>query len=366
MDHSKYWVWLSAIPKVGARRCIKLLEHFKEPKGIWEASKDELLTLQFMNEETIYQVLNKRYRQEAEKHVENIIKQKISIVTIKSEVYPYYLKNIHDPPIVLYTNGGLNIDEKFVAVVGSRKASSYGLEVAQRISNELSGLGITVVSGMARGIDSSAHNGALKAEGRTIAILGCGPDIVYPSENKALMDRIRQSGAVISEYLPGTQPVPQNFPARNRIISGLSLGVVVVEAGIKSGSLITADFALEQGREVFAVPGNINSLNSKGTNRLIKDGAKIVTCIDDIIEELNVSVQKNSRSSGARKSIINFDSLEKDELGIVKQLEVEEMHIDRLAAMSGLSMHVINSTLIILEMKGIIEQIPGKIIRLRE
>ena len=368
MIHSKYWVWLSAIPKIGPRKCLQLLENFNSPDNVWHASKSELEKMQFLNEEAISHILNSKYKEVVYKHLENIEKHKIQIITINDDAYPFYLKNIHDPPVVLYVRGKLIKGEKFISVIGSRKATAYGLNIATTISSELARLGITVISGFARGIDSCAHNASLNVGGRTVAVLGCGPDIIYPSENKNLMDKIINSGAVVSEFVPGTPPLAQNFPARNRIISGASVGVVVVEAGEKSGTLITSYFALEQGREVFAVPGNITSLNSKGTNRLIKDGAKIVTCIEDILEELNVPLQTNNIYCNQKKALrkIDYERLESEEVDIVKQLEMEPLHIDLLAKKCGFSMHIINSILVLLEMKGIIEQLPGKVFRIKE
>lgn len=216
---------------------------------------------------------------------------------------------------------------------------------------------------MARGIDSKAHNGALAAEGRTIAVLGCGLDIVYPSENKELMKRISKSGAVISEYLPGTPPATFNFPARNRIISGISLGVVIIEANDKSGSLITANYALEQGKDVFAVPGNIDSTNSAGTNKLIRDGAKIVLELGDILDELKISHSVNN-SFYKNSAVINTSALDTDEKSIIRELEKGPVHIDTIARTCNLSIHSTGSLLVMLEMKGFVEQLPGKLYKL--
>jgi DNA processing protein len=264
--------------------------------------------------------------------------------------------------------GNIEKDEKFLAIVGSRRASSYGIRMAQTIATELSKYGITVVSGMARGVDSYAHRGAIDAGGRTIAVLGCGLDIVYPSENKKLMENIISSGACISEYLPGTTPIPGNFPARNRIISGISLGVIVIEAGERSGSLITANFALEQGREVFALPGNVNNYNSTGTNKLIKEGAKMVTGIDDILEEINISFTEEKVKdffSQRFKGGELLKGLDDDEKKVAECLKLEPLHIDVIARKTGLSIALINSILIMLELKGVVEQLPGKIFKLK-
>lgn len=282
-----YWVWLSSLPGIGSVRSQQLLELFGSPRNLWYAKKRELEKVHFLTGGMINQITGFPLKVLAEKHLETIHKYNIRVVRIIDESYPLLLKNIYDPPIVIYVRGILDADEKAIAVVGSRNATAYGNIIAGVLAGEITRQGITVVSGMAKGIDSSAHKGALKSGGKTIAVLGCGPDIVYPPENHQLMERIIHSGAIITEYVPGTPPIRGNFPARNRIISGISMGVAVVEANEKSGSLITAEFALEQGREVFAVPGNVNSGNSTGTNRLIRDGAKIVTDVKDIFEELN-------------------------------------------------------------------------------
>jgi DNA processing protein len=364
----KYWVWLSSIPKVGAIKRKQLLEHFKDPEKVWEASEIELARLPFMTRESIKNIFDKRYREEVDKYLESIEKHHINIITINDDKYPYYLKNIYDPPIALYVKGDFIKQEKNVAVVGSRNATSYGLDIAENIAFELSMRGITVVSGMARGVDTFAHKGALRAGGRTLAILGCGPDIVYPSENKKIADSIQKNGAIISEYLPGVQPLPGYFPARNRIISGLSYGVIIVEAGERSGSLITANLALEQGREVFAVPGNIGSRNSKGTNKLIKEGAKLVTTVDDIFEELNFFDEMNNEYNNNTNitKVKSFVGLDPEEMKMVECLQNEELHIDALAKQSGLSIQIVNSIMTLMELKGIVNQLPGKKFRLKD
>jgi len=364
-DEMKYWVWLSSLEKISAYNLNLLLKHFNSPYNLYITSEKELRQLTFITEAIIQQLIDKKLKDSTSRHLDNIAKNNIKIVTINDELYPYYLKNIYDPPAVLYYKGEIIENEKAISVVGSRKATSYGIETAEKLAYELACLGITVVSGMARGIDSSAHEGALKAGSRTIAVLGCGLDVVYPKENKNLMDSIISNGVVISEYLPGIMPLQRNFPARNRIISGISLGVVVVEAAANSGSLITAEFALEQGRDVFALPGNINRINSEGTNMLIKDGAKLVMGIDDIIDELTLY---NLREKNKLKSIndqIKFKGLDKEERRIVECLKLEPMYIDVLSGATGLNIKHINSVLTMLELKGIIEQLPGKMYKIR-
>lgn len=363
----KYWVWLSSIPGIGARKSARLIELFGEPEKIWFLPEEQLRKTTFLNETNIRQIVDKKHRSEAQRHMEMIFQKNISVITIKDESYPFYLKNIHDPPIALYIKGTLYKDEKSVAVVGARRATPYGLEIAEKLSFELARHGITVISGMARGIDSHAHNGTLKAGGRTIAVLGCGLDKPYPAENKLLMEKITEHGAVISEYVPGTPPLPGNFPARNRIISGLSHGVVVIEAGEKSGSLITADFALEQGRDVFAVPGNVGNSSSKGSNRLIKEGAKLVTCAKDILEELNIPNLCSSKQDSSDRDIKMqkvYEKLNENEKIIWSCLEAEALHIDLIAKKSGLSIQAVNSILVMMELKGLVEPLPGKLFKL--
>lgn len=357
-EKMKYWVWLSSLVKIPPRKRFELLEHFKDPEHIWYAQVNELLDLVFLEKHYIGHLSDIQARKDVERHMDRIIASDMEMITIKDSNYPENLKNIYDPPLVLYTKGSLISNEPQLAVIGSRRASRYGLEMAEKISACLSKAGLTITSGMARGIDSKAHIGALDAGGRTIAILGCGVDIAYPAENRDLMKRISSSGTVISEYLPGTPPIANNFPARNRIISGMSMGILIVEASEKSGSLITANFALEQGREVFAIPGNIDSRNSTGTNRLIRDGAKIVLDISDILDELNISYIADNRFYKNKR--INTRELDIDERNVLKKLQNEPMHIDKIAVVCGMNVNVLSSILVMLELKGLVEQLPGK------
>ncbi|KNY28390.1 DNA-processing protein DprA [Pseudobacteroides cellulosolvens] len=363
-----YWVWLNSIPGFGPVKCSKLINFFEHPKNIWHASEAELNKATFLNRQAIKSLMDGKFREDAYKHLKVAKDQKIDIITIRDEKYPYYLKNIYDPPIILYVRGNILKNEKCIAVVGARRATYYGIKMAESLSYTLAGVGLTVVSGMARGIDTNAHKGA-KETGRTIGVLGCGADIAYPPENRGLISEVTQKGAVISEYPPGTPPVPSNFPARNRIISGMSIGVVVIEAGERSGSLITAEFALEQGREVFAVPGNISSMNSKGTNKLIKDGAKIVTSVEDILEELinyGITDSGDTKHSYRTYDEALFKGLNSEERKLVECLKLEPLHIDELTKKSGFSIKVVGSLLVMLELKGVVEQIPGKIFRIKD
>jgi DNA processing protein len=293
-DDLKYWVWLSSLSSVPPAGRLKLIEIFGHPEMLWHVKAEHLAAVPFMTKSMFKQLQDESLRQKTQESMEKLQCCGIKALTIKDIDYPQKLKQIFDPPAVLYVRGRIEKEMVCVAVVGSRKATSYGLNVARELSRQLSEIGLTVVSGMARGIDSCAHKGSKDFKGGTIAVLGCGPDIAYPSENRYLMEQIVQKGAVISEYPPGTRPMPQNFPARNRIISGISEGVVIVEAGVNSGSLITANFALDQGREVFAVPGNIDSINSVGTNKLISEGAKLIASVHDIVSELNLNIGSNN------------------------------------------------------------------------
>ncbi|MBI5123880.1 MAG: DNA-protecting protein DprA [Candidatus Omnitrophica bacterium] len=294
----------------------------------------------------------------------------IRTILIKDAGYPGILKNIHNPPERLYVNGSLKKeDENALAIVGSRRASRYGLEMAEKIACDLAARGVTVVSGMARGIDSAAHRGAIKAKGRTIAVMGSGHNYIYPSENKGLYDEIVKHGAAITEFENNMAPLARNFPIRNRIISGLSLGVVVVEAARNSGALITADYALEQGREVFAVPGKISSITSRGTNELIKNGAKLVQEADDILEELNlreiepVTDEEKARIDdkiSRKASSYIYNSLNSEERSVYKVLYDEPLYIDDVAKESRLGLDKISKALLSLEIKKLIKELPGK------
>lgn len=364
VSNRKYWIWISSLAKISPRRKNRLLKHFGDPAMLWEAGESELRAAKFCTPAMISSLLDKAARDETDRLLERVCQCDADVVTIQDAGYPRALRYIADPPVVLYVRGKLEADALCVAVVGSRKASYYGLDVARKLSRELAAHGVTVVSGLARGVDAKSHWGALEGGGKTIAVLGCGVDIIYPPENRELMNRICGSGAVISEYLPGTEPVPYHFPARNRIISGLSQGVVIVEANEKSGSLITADFALEQGRDVFAVPGNINSANSTGTNRLIRDGAKIIANTGDILEELKI--KPNEDFSFYNKKRIPEMKLGVSEKSIAQRLLNGPAHIDTIARDCGISPQLTSSVLIMLELSGFVEQLPGKYFKLSE
>jgi DNA processing protein len=293
---------------------------------------------------------------EVEKQVDGLEKRGLSAVCYGDKAYPAALKEIPDAPVVLYTKGTYQPEDRYgIAVVGSRKYSPYGEVVTQKISGGLAAAGFTVISGMARGIDTFAHRSALASGGRTLAVLGSGLDIFYPAENRGLMEKIAESGCVISEFPLGTEPNRENFPRRNRLISGLSMGVLVVEAAEGSGSLITASIALEQNREVFAVPGNITSVTSAGTNMLIRQGARIVTKADDIIEELAPMLKGFIRSE-TRDQV----ELTEEEKGLCACMTREPQHIDVISREIRLPVQKILDILLSLELKGVVRQSDGK------
>jgi len=291
-------------------------------------------------------------------------------ITVDDAEYPQILKKIHSPPKALYINGSFKEEDDFaVAIVGSRRASRYGIEMSEKLGYDLALRGITVVSGMARGIDSAAHRGALTANGRTIAVMGSGHGHIYPPENRELYKKIAESGAVISEFENDVSPLPRNFPIRNRIISGLTLGIVIVEAAKNSGALITADFALEQGREVFAVPGKISSVTSEGTHELIKDGAKLVQGAEDIMEELSLceiepmaGKERDIKEEKISKKIARYvyNSLTDGERKVYKILSDEPLYIDDVVKESGIELSIVSKVLLGLELKRLIKELPGK------
>ena len=284
IEQKRYWIWLSLIKGLGSKRKQKLLEVYETPEKIYHLTKKELLKTPGIGEKVVENILNQEIKNSIDKHIEYINKNNIDIISIKDKEYPSLLKQIYDPPISLYIKGNKDIlNNKSIGIVGCREVSEYGKKVAKYFSYNLAKQNINIVSGLAKGVDSYAHIGTLSTEGKTIAVVGNGLDTVYPAENLYLTNRIIETGGtIISEYPLGTKSEKMNFPARNRIISGMSKGIIVIEAKEKSGTLITVDFALEQGRDVYVVPGNINSINSIGTNDLIKQGAKMVTTYKDI------------------------------------------------------------------------------------
>ncbi|MCL5674353.1 MAG: DNA-processing protein DprA [Candidatus Omnitrophica bacterium] len=289
-----------------------------------------------------------------EKEMEEIEKKKINVLTIEDEDYPYLLKQTSSPPIVLYVKGKLYPDELCLGIVGTRMPSMYGISMAEKFSSELSSYGICIVSGMARGIDSSAHRACLKAKGRTIAVIGAGFNNIYPSENIKLFEEIAENGATISEFSLNTRPYKTNFPRRNRIISGLSKAVLIIEAGIKSGALITAHMAVEQNRDVFVLPSDVDRLTGKGNNQLIKEGAFLVENIEDIIEYLGIEKEKKSVVRGQKHT-----SLTEEEKKISDVLKGKCLHFEEIILLTGLTAQDLMQVLTSLELKGAIVSKPN-------
>lgn len=380
MNHKelKYWIALKFVEDVGTVLFDRLVETFGSPRHVLHASYQELLAVDRMTAKAARRLTEFSDWDAVDREIERAQESGISIVTAADSRYPSLLRTIYDFPPLLYMKGSLTTDDINIAVVGSRRASTYGTFMTDRLSRELAMKGITVVSGMARGIDSAAHKGALSVQGRTIAVLGSGIDIIYPPENKRLFDEISEKGAVISEYPLGTGPKSPHFPSRNRIISGMSYGIVVVEANERSGSLITARLALEQGREVFAVPGSIDAPGSKGTHRLLRDGAKLVENVYDVLEEIVPQIPRESRAGGEETAAAanpsspaakivpgNGTSLTDDEQTILRCLEGEPIQIDGITTAGGYTVDYTLNMLLSLELKGYIDQLPGKRFKLK-
>jgi DNA processing protein len=368
----KYWVALKWVEGVGNVGFKALLEAFGTPRKVFEAPLSMIKAVPGIGDKTAPQIKSFKNWKKVEKELECADRTGVSIVTSQDPLYPSQLLSTYDYPAFLYVKGHLKEDDVNVAVVGSRTASTYGKFTTERLCRELVLRGITVISGLARGIDSAAHRGALSGKGRTIAVLGCGLDVVYPPENEKLFNEISLQGALISEFPFGTPPNAPNFPARNRIISGISLGVVVVEASEKSGSLITARIALEQGREVFAVPGSIDSSGSRGTNKLIKQGAKLIENVEDILEEILPQVtiapkvvkpDQRQKQPEDHQKILNLSPdlvLKETEKTVWQVLSQKPVHIDQIITSTGLTAHEVLGILLNLELQGLIEQKPGK------
>ncbi len=348
--------WLNSVNGISNGKTAKLIEYFKTPENLWENFRSEKNNLSYLNPDIINQ-LTKIKDKFPELLMKKLKDENASLITYFDEKYPKKLKNIEGFPYVLYCKGNLDASDNIsIAVVGSRKATGYGKYTAEKFTMELSCLGVTIISGLAAGIDSVAHKTAIANNTKTIGVIGCGIDIIYPKKNENLYnDIVASGGAVITEFPFGMEPVPANFPIRNRIISGLSNGVLVIEAQEKSGTLITAGHAADQGKEIFAVPGNIDSLFSKGTNALIKDGAKLVTCIDDIIDE--IFELKNLVKAEKNKLSLSFN---RNELKIIDILKTGNKSIYEITENTDMEISDILSTLTVLEMKNIVKQMSGK------
>ncbi len=365
MTEQEYLLILNAVSGLGSIRIRRLLEYFGSAESVLSAGLEKIEQSAIAPPSVARNIASFKKESFLKEELNLVKKNKASFVTLFDQEYPKNLKEIPDAPIVLYVKGTLcKENDLAVALVGSRRASFYGLSTAEKLAMQLAELGLTVVSGMARGIDTAAHRGALKAKGLTLAVLGCGLTHAYPLENKKLFEEIAQKGGVVSEFSMQTPPIAHNFPRRNRIISGLSLGVVVVEASQKSGALITSDFALEQGREVFAVPGKVDNPSAKGVNNLIKQGAKLISTVDDIIEELKLPLKnylKDSRKQEAKTvNQVQPPSLSENENSVYVHIDKEAVHVDDITDRCGFSLSQTMAILLNLELKKMIKQLPGK------
>jgi DNA processing protein len=363
VDEKEYapWLALARVKGLGCASFKRVAEHFGDPTRVFYVSERELTRVPGLDKSAIDGLRNFSEWDDVRKELRRAVEFGSRILPFNAPNYPARLRLIPDPPPFVYVRGEVRAeDEKAVAVVGSRSASDYGVRITRDLCQGLASLGFTVVSGMARGIDGEAHESTLEAGGRTIAVLGSGVDVAYPPEHEGLYRRICESGAILSELPMGTPPFSYNFPSRNRLISGLSLGVVVVEATEKSGSLITAGMALEQGREVFAVPGEAGASRSRGTHRLIRQGAKLVESVEDIVEEIapQLLARYGDRQKSPEPSLLPSMSLEARK--VFELILGQPLQIDEVIQRSGLSPAKVSEILLELEIKGLLKQLPGK------
>ena len=353
MIDKRYWIGFNLIKGIGAVRMQALIRHFGDLEIAWKAAPIDLARAG-LGSKLIERILQARQNVDLEKLWAKLESQGIKILTWEDETYPQRLKEIEQPPPVLYIRGDYLPDDLFaVAIVGTRRVTPYGRQITEELATYLAAHGITIISGLARGVDALAHQTVLKAGGRTIGVLGSGVDKIYPPEHRALAEKMMGSGAILSDYAPGTPPDASNFPPRNRIISGLSLAVVVIEAGETSGALITAEFAAEQGREVFAVPGSILAPQSKGTNKLIQNGALPLLSVNDLMQVLDLT--RMGEHKAARKIIPGDET----EARLMSVLSEEALHIDEIRKQSELPIEKVSATLALMELKGMVRQVGG-------
>ncbi|MBF0387699.1 MAG: DNA-protecting protein DprA [Candidatus Omnitrophica bacterium] len=354
---------LNAVSGLAPRTAFKLSQQEDFWPRLLNTSSEEAARALNISEKAVINLVNFPARDFKDQETARAEALGCRIVTILDDDYPLRLRDITDPPIVLYVQGSIPAsDEVVLAIVGSRLATSYGLGIAERFAMRIVEAGAAVISGMARGIDAAAHKGALKARGRTIGVLGCGLDIVYPVQNKELYSQVAERGCLISEFPLGAEPYPYNFPRRNRIVSALSHGVVVVEANIRSGALITAEFALEQGREVYAVPGHIDSLQSRGPHELVRHGAKLIMSVEDIFEDIPaLQLQPELFPVGKPVRPVKPADLTNDELKVITILDGDECSFDSLVARSGLPVPVLMGVCLSLQLRRLVRELPGKV-----
>lgn len=360
MTPTEACIALNMLPTMGPVRLRKLLEVFETPERILAAKRDALRAVEGIGREVVDQITSWETLVDLPAELERIREFGADVITAQSPLYPKQLREIHSPPIVLYVWGELTErDQHAIAVIGSRRTTHYGLESAKKLSYQLAYAGLTVISGLARGIDTAAHHGALAAKGRTVAVIGSGLAKLYPPENAALAEKIRNgSGAIVSEFSMEIQPDRQTFPMRNRIISGWSQGLLVVEAGANSGALISVAQALEQGRNVYAVPGHINAPTAIGSNRLIQQGAKLVMDASDILDDLQILLPESKPPIGATSRAL--PPLSDEERRVYEAINETETQIDDIAAKAELPSGTVSSTLLRLELKKLVKQLPGK------
>jgi DNA processing protein len=357
----KNWLALRYIKGLGPSGVQKLIDHFGSIEGIFIADGKELESTGFTNR-ICENILTFKQWDEVERQLDRLDKINGRIIPFTSPEFPINLRSVRNGPLLVFVRGNLDpADQQAIGMVGTRRPTAYGREVTANLARNLAMAGMTIVSGMARGIDTEAHKAGLGAGQRTIAVLGCGVDLVYPPENKKVMAAIMESGAVISEYPLGTEPDARHFPRRNRIISGLSLGVIVIEAPEKSGALLTAKYAREQGRMVFGVPGNIQSGVSKGTNKMIKEGALLVSSADDVLEALGKKVHKK-RPQAAETTVIPeaMKHLNAEEQQVYSALSTDPIHVDTLVQKVNMPSSKILALLLPMELNGLVEQQAGK------
>ena len=353
MIDKRYWIGFNLIKGIGAVRMQARIQHFGDLEAAWNAAPVELARAG-LGGKVIERILQARQNVDLEKLWKKIEAQGIKILTWEDETYPQRLKEIDQPPPVLYIRGDYLPDDLFaVAIVGTRRVTAYGRQITEELAAYLATNGITVISGLARGVDAIAHQTALKVGGRTIGVLGSGVDKIYPPEHRGLAEKMMGSGAIVSDYAPGTPPDASNFPPRNRIISGLSLAVVVIEAGETSGALITAEFAAEQGREVFAVPGSILAPQSKGTNKLIQNGALPLLSVNDLMQALDLT------RMGERKAARKVIPSDETEARLLNVLSEEPLHVDEIRNQTELPIEKVSATLALMELKGMVRQVGG-------
>ncbi len=357
------WFKLKSVSGIGNYLFKKLIDKFKTPEGVFSASKEELLSVEGISHRLITAIRNQKVNDSIKKDLDLTFKNGYKVVVMADSEYPALLHQLPDPPPFIYVYGCLEKHINNIAIVGSRNATNYGLSMANQLGEDLANNNMTVVSGMALGIDTASHIGALSGNGRTVAVLGSGLGRIYPAVNKNLFHRISENGAVISEFPILTEPESHNFPLRNRIICGMSLGTVVVEATQKSGSLITARLATEQGREVFAVPGSIRSFKSTGTHKLLKQGAKLVENVNDILEEVSHFIDYKTVGvvSESEKVKNHQTSLAPEEQIILNGLDAYPIHIDEITRKFSIESGKLSGILLKLELSGLVIQHPGKL-----